>query len=124
METFDQDNIFQQVRNYGSPEPRFQVLNFEYDKMNFIVVAVQEFLLTPVICYNAAKRVLPNLDHTALYIRTDKPETKKVTEVDEMHEIIQIAVDKQLAEFSRRQQILSGTERDKDKFDKELQDVK
>ena len=36
LDTYDQDLIFDHVRNFGEPEPKFQVLNIEYNRMNFI----------------------------------------------------------------------------------------
>ncbi len=52
LQTYDSDLIYQEIRIFGSPEPRFQVLNIEHDGKNFIVFDVQDFLFSPVMCLN------------------------------------------------------------------------
>lgn len=132
VNTYDQDLIFEHVRNFGKPEPKFQVLNIKYDSKNFIVFAVQSFISTPIICHNY--RNLRQLDNASLYIRTDKPETKKITESWEMKEIVDLAIEKELDSFSSRMQrllktvsgtkVLKITKDDEEKFKEELKDVK
>lgn len=131
LNTYDQDSIFEQVRNFGEPEPQFQVLNVEYEGKYFILFNVQSFLFAPIICNNY--RHLNKLEMSALYIRTFKPETKKVTEVVEMREIVELAIEKELDIFSARMQrvfrtmsaikITRGEEEEQKKFRGELKDV-
>lgn len=132
LNTYDQDLIFEHARNFGEPEPKFQVLNMEYDSKNFIVFAVQSFIFAPIICHNY--RNLRQLDNTSFYIRTDKPETKKITEPWEMREIVDLAIEKELDLFSTRMQrffktmsgtkVLKTTKDDYEKFKEELKDIK
>jgi len=132
LKTYDQDLIFEHVRNFGEPEPKFQVLNIEYDDKNFIVFAVQSFIFAPIICIN--KRSLNQLENAVIYIRTDKPETKRITETSEMREIIDLAIEKELDLFSVRMQrffktmssvkVLKSTKTDENKFQEELKDIK
>jgi predicted HTH transcriptional regulator len=132
LKTYDQDLIFEHVRNFGEPEPKFQVLNIEYNDKNFIVFAVQSFIFTPIICRN--KRSLNRLEDAVIYIRTDKPETKKITEPSEIREIMDLAIEKELDLFSVRIQrlfktmssvkVLKSTKTDKNKFEEELKDIK
>ena len=131
LNTFDQDLIFEHVRNFGEPEPQFQVLNIEYNSMNFIVFAIQSFTYAPVICKN--KRNLSQLENAVIYIRTDKPETKKVTEPWEMKELLDLAIEKELDLFSSRMQrffktmsnvkLLKAKKDDYKKFKDELKDI-
>lgn len=131
LNTYDQDLIFEHVRNFGEPEPKFQILNIEYNNKNFIVFAVQSFIFAPIICHNY--RNLRQLDNTSFYIRTDKPETKKITEPWEMREIVDLAIEKELDLFSARMQrffktmsrvkVLKTTKNDYEKFKNELKDV-
>lgn len=131
LKTYDQDLIFEQVRNLGEPEPKFQVLNFEYDNKNFIVFAVQSFIFAPIICHN--HKNLRQLDNASFYIRTDKPETKRVTKPWEMREIVGLAIEKELDLFSTRIQrffetmssarIIKATKDDYEKFRDELKDI-
>jgi len=132
LKTYDQDLIFEHVRNFGEPEPKFQVLNIEYNNKNFIVFAVQSFIFAPIICRN--KRSLNQLENAVIYIRTDKPETKRITELSEMREIIDLAIEKELDLFSVRMQrffktmssvkVLKSTKTDENKFQEELKDIK
>jgi len=131
LNTYDQDSIFEHIRNFGEPEPKFQVLNIEYDSKNFIVFAIQSFIFAPIICHN--HRNLRKLDNTSFYIRTDKPETKKITEPWEMREIVDLAIEKELDLFSTRMQrffktmsstkVLKTIKDDYEKFREELKDV-
>jgi len=132
LNTYDQDLIFEQVRNFGKPEPQFQILNMEYEGKYFILFNVQSFLFAPIICYNY--KHLNRLEMSALYIRTFKPETKKVTEVVEMREIVELAIEKELDLFSARMQRVfqtmsgikigkSSEEEEQKKFSGELKDV-
>ncbi len=132
LKTYDQDLIFEHVRNFGEPEPKFQVLNIEYNNKNFIVFAIQSFIFAPIICKN--HRNLNQLEHAAVYIRTDKPETKKITDPSEMREMIDLAIEKELDVFSVRiQRIfkpmsyyveqLKIIKPDEDKFIEELKDI-
>jgi hypothetical protein len=132
LKTYDQDLIFEHVRNFGEPEPKFQVINVEYNDKNFIIFAVQSFIFAPIICRN--KRNLTQLEHATIYIRTDKPETKRITEPSEMREIIDLAIEKELDLFSVRMQrvfktmssvkVLKITKTDENKFQEELKDIK
>ena len=132
LKTYDQDLIFEHVRNFGEPEPKFQVLNIKYGDKNFIVFAVQSFIFAPIICKN--KRNLNQLENAAIYIRTDKPETKRIAEPSEMREIIDLAIEKELDLFSVRIQrffktissvkVPKSTVTDENRFQEELKDIK
>ncbi len=132
LSTYDQDLIYNQVRNFGEPEPRFEVKNVIYSNMKFIVIAVQGFQLSPVISRN--NKNLAQIEQAVLYIRTDKPETKRITDPAEMRDIIDLALEKELTTFSTRvQQYLhhisiqppaaAPCETDADKFNDELKDI-
>lgn len=130
--TYDQDLIFEHARNFGDPEPRFQVLHVKNNNISFIVFAVQSFMFAPIICWN--RRKLRKLQDAILYIRTDKPETKKVTKSFEMREIVDLAIEKELDSFSTRMQrffrtisgvkVLKSITSDHEKFTDELKDIK
>lgn len=132
LHTFDQDNIYQVVRAYGNPAPIFEIKNFKYKANYFIVFSVQEFLYTPVICIKAGSRVNNEpLIKGSLYIRTHKPETKKVDNETEMREIINLAIDKEFGLWTPRIKKINKTprikkktkENGKKKFETELKDI-
>jgi len=131
LKTYDQDLIFDHIRNFGEPEPKFQILNVEYDDKNFIVFAVQSFVIAPVISKN--NKNLKKVHNATFYLRTDKPETKKVTDPSEMREIIDLAIEKEIELFSTRMQRIfqtlshvpapKSTREEMNKFAEELKDI-
>lgn len=134
IKTFDQDHIFQVVRAYGNPEPRFEIINVEYNGHFYIVFNVQDFLYSPVICIrNGSNNGTEPLVRGSMYIRTFKPETKKVDDETELREIINLAIDKELEVWSPRieklysspQKITRNKKEDSSKkFERELEDIK
>lgn len=134
LETYDSDKIYQDVRNFGSPEPRFEVKNIKFDGKNFIVFFVHDFLYSPIICVKNGKNIGGEpLVRGVLYIRTLKPETKKIDDETEMREIIDLAIEKELASFGKRTQIIlnrinpilsvSPNTTAQDMFQEELKDI-
>jgi len=103
LQTYDQDHIYQVARAYGNPAPRFEIRNIEFEGKFYIVFAIQEFLYSPVICIKPGSNAgVEPLMKGALYIRTHKPETKKVDNETEMREIIELAIDKELGLWTPR----------------------
>lgn len=101
LQTYDSDHIYQIIRNFSTPESKFEVINVEFKGMFFIIFDVQAFLFSPVICVN--KKVnIRKLENSVIYIRNHKPETKKITEPSEMQELINLAVERELSSFSSR----------------------
>ena len=105
LQTYDQEKIYQDARNFGKPEPRFEIRSMKYNGKFFIVFLVQEFLYSSIICRKSGKNLGKEpLVKGALYIRTHKPETKRVDDETEMREIIDLAIDKELERFSTKKQ--------------------
>jgi predicted HTH transcriptional regulator len=131
LKTYDQDVIFNIVRNCGDPEPSFQILNVLWNGMHFVVFAVQRFTFTPVI--STTWKHLRQDSRSVLFIRTDKPETKKVTAPAEMRDIIELAVERELETFSTRMQrvfrtmsqikVPKSSVDDQEKFANEMDDL-
>ena len=131
LDGYDHDLIFEQIRHYGEPEPKLQISCQKWKDKDFIVFAVQSFDFVPIISKNP--RHLTKLEHSVLYIRTDKPESKKITEPSEMKEIVDLAVEKELDIFSSRMQRffrtmsnvrVSKNASDSDNFNNELKDIR
>lgn len=134
LKTFDQDHIYQVVRAYGNPEPRFEIRNIEYKGNFYIVFNIQDFLYSPVICIKSgSNNGTEPLVKSSIYIRTFKPETKKVDDETEMREIINLAIDKELEVWTpRMEKLYAAPQRvthskrvdSKKRFEKELEDIK
>lgn len=101
LKTYDSDIIYDVIRNFGTPEPKFEVLNIDFNNNFFIIFEIQPFVSTPIICRNK-KPNIKKLGDATIYIRTYKPESKKITDSSEMRELINLAVDKELNSFSSR----------------------
>jgi len=141
LQTYDHDIIFPLIANYGDPRPNFQIANVEYQGKNFIVFSVQTFDISPIICKKKLEKPSTNpqwpgtvlIECPALYIRNDKPETKKADLPQEMREVINLAIEKELDVFSARMQrffrtmskvkVVKSPIDDKKKFDMERGDL-
>ncbi|MFQ5862792.1 MAG: helix-turn-helix domain-containing protein [Candidatus Brocadiales bacterium] len=133
LETYDQEKIYQDVRNFGEPAPRLEIKSMKYSGKFFIVFLVQEFLYSPIICCRNGRNLGSEpLVRGALYIRTHAPGTKRVDNETEMREIINLAIDKELDLSSEKMQRLVKTlshtkapegETDTKKFINEVSDI-
>jgi len=97
---YDSDNIKDFVKEYADPYVVLSVQKPVHDQKRFVVIRVQEFDETPIIC----KRGWGNILHRGkIYTRSrGKPETIEVPSHTEMQEIIDMAVDKGSKKFVAR----------------------
>lgn len=104
LNTYDSDIIHRHVRPIANPSPQFEVFNMwaapEGVKCNYIVFVIQSFKTSPLICANP--RRLNNIAKSGIYIRNNQPETKLVSEPEEMTDLIDLAIDKELIAYTPR----------------------
>ncbi len=106
LETFDIDNITSQVNAYVSPHVDLTLVTVDYSQSKkFLAIKVSEFSDTPLVC----KKNGPNgeeLKEGNIYIRSfGKPETTKVTNAQQMHNLLELAAEKRarrILEVSQR----------------------
>lgn len=105
IDSYDQEMIYDQVKNFGEPTPSFDIRHVvSPDGKHFFKMNISGMMSAPVICQipGRDKSVYRELEQSAIYIRTDKPESKCVREPLEMREIINVAVDREIAIFTPR----------------------
>lgn len=128
-ESYDYDSVMDFVREYADPYVIISVQKPVIDQKKFVVIRVQEFDNTPVIC----KRDWGNILHRGkIYTRSrGKPETIEVPSHVEMREIIEMAIDKENRKFFGRLSNLGllrlvavpSEPQDRKLFDKQLEGI-
>lgn len=119
------DDIADWVASHADPYVRFSMERLDCDRMRFVVFKVDEFEDMPVLCKKAFNGELKN---GALYVRSRrKPETVEVDNSTDMRDILELAVDKRLREFSRRLSLVVPTaaqpnQTDDENYDREAGD--
>lgn len=95
--TFDPDAIRARINRYADPYVDVDVFHCSIDGRSFIVIAVEEFAETPILC----RRDGDGLRRGALYIRSRRiPETSEVQTSTEMRELLDLATEKQFRRFA------------------------
>ena len=94
------DVIQEFVNKYADPSVNLNSTLDEVNSKNFIVIRVYEFEQIPIFCKKDGEN---NLRNGEIYTRSSKkPESAKVSSQNDMREIIEIAVDKQLPKLLKR----------------------
>jgi predicted HTH transcriptional regulator len=97
--TWTFDRLSDLVASYADPMARFQLQRLTYDSKAFVILEVAEFDDVPVLCRRGYNDILKQ---GALYVRPRrKPETVIVGSVQDMRDLLDLAVKKQLAKFYR-----------------------
>ncbi len=98
FDSFDQDNVTSFVNSRANPHVELTVGKRELNEGKFVVLQVTEFSEMPII----AKDGRDDLRSGNIYTRSKRQiETRLVQEPEEMREIIDLAVEKQLIKFRR-----------------------
>lgn len=125
LETYDSDNMHDFVNRYASPTVSFDVVIHSDDSgLTYLVVQVHEFEDRPIVC----KRNGDGIREGAFYIRPlGKPETREVQDANEIHGILELAVEKNTKKFlSQMKKVgvdfasVQPQESDSERYDKEL----
>ena len=127
INTYNPDDMIDYVNKYASPSINFDIVTHEDDKrLKYLVIQIHEFDEKPIVC----KRNYSNeLRQGAFYIRPlGKAESREVQTADEMHDLLELAVEKRTRNFLRQihragidLEALQLVKTDADKFDKELE---
>jgi len=133
VKSFTQDKVYDFVKNYADPFVEINFVKFNHDDKEFVIIQVGEFEELPVICKKDCNlNGKEYLRQGAVYIRSrHKPEVTEVPTQTEMREIIELAADKSIRRLIERNGragilslIISAEFSDKDKFDKQLGEVR
>ena len=101
-DSFNYDDVCDHVASYVDPHATFNLEKKEADKKKFIVISVNEFDQTPIICKKAywvdGKCVL-NEGIILIRTRNSKPQSSKIMSLTDMQDVIGLATDKGLKSF-------------------------
>jgi len=99
--TWHHDDIATTFASFADLSIEFQTKVFPYREVNVVVLYVQEFRETPVLC----KKQFPvsgrqELKEGACYVRSRrKPETSEVSTQEDMRELLDLSLDKALRKW-------------------------
>jgi predicted HTH transcriptional regulator len=97
LATWTLDGFSDIVAVYADPMARIQLQKLTHEQETFVILEVAEFDDVPVLCRRAYGDILKE---GALYVRSRrKPETVVISSVQDMRDILHLAVKKQLARF-------------------------
>jgi predicted HTH transcriptional regulator len=107
MATYDIDDITDAINKYASPPMQVEVVRVKYrNEQEFLVFQIREFEHTPYVCKKNGPDQVGLLYEGEIYIRPpEKPQTKRVTNAQEMHDLLELAAEKRarrMAETSHR----------------------
>lgn len=109
LETFDYDDIIDQLSKYASPQVNVDIVIHDHDDgRRYLAFHVHQFKDSPVVCRNNSPVELKPKDRLAagdVYVRppTGKPQTMKVTDASRLHDLLELA-----AEFRARRMLEVG----------------
>ena len=104
ISSFTQDDIAQWVNDYATPAVQFTAGPFIFNSDQFIIIQVQEFDTTPVIC-RKQKTIggVEALRAGAIYYRSNrKNESAPISSDEDLRELIGLAVDKGISQHINR----------------------
>ena len=103
--TFSQEAVYEFVNSYASPPVELRVTPMEHRGLRFVTIDVWPFERTPVVCQRNTPDGTRGNDQMHVgdfFVRTgDIVGTRRVTSAAMLHEIIEFAVIRRLAEIQR-----------------------
>jgi predicted HTH transcriptional regulator len=109
VDTFDYDDIIDQLGKYASPEVNVDIVIHDHDDSNrYLAFHVHQFTGSPVVCRGNSPDEVKLKDRLAageIYVRpmTGRPRTEKVTDAARLHDLLELA-----AEFLARRMLEVG----------------
>jgi predicted HTH transcriptional regulator len=122
LETYSSDTIADFVRSYADPYAKLDSSVVSFEGLDFVVISVSSFDETPVICKRSYANIL---SEGVIYIRSrsGRPRSEPVTLYADMRKLMDLAVDRGVQSFLRRQSRIGAYETDDtEEFDKQLED--
>jgi hypothetical protein len=101
LETFDPDEMLDQLEEYASPRVIVNMARFEFYHNKYVGIEVAEFEELPVVCKKAYNG---HLRRGSIYIRpfTGRPRSTIVNSAEEMRSVLELAIDKGILSFEAR----------------------
>jgi predicted HTH transcriptional regulator len=125
LTTYDVDDTTDAINKYASPPMQIEMVRVKYQEdREFLAFQIREFEYAPYVCRNNSPNKTGLLHEGDVYIRPPgKPQTKKVTNVQEMHDLLELAAEKyarSMIRTSRSIGLVSAQDNTRH-FDKELE---
>jgi hypothetical protein len=93
--SFTQDDVAAWVNDYATPAVQFSIGPFTLNGNQFVIIQVQEFDTSPIICRKQKIAGGETLDAGAIYYRSHrKVESAPISSDEDSRELIGLAVDK------------------------------
>ena len=111
LATYDSDDLLAKINRFSSPAVSAMVATVEHNNIEYLVIAVQEFERTPVICrrdgqWPDKQRVFAG----TIFIRpTGLVETRTPQTAAELDEVIDLAAEKRAIYLIRMRETLNAT---------------
>lgn len=127
LNTYSPDDMIDHVNKYASPSMTFNVVKHtDNEGLKYLVIKAREFEEKPFVC---KRNCADELRQGAFYIRPlGKAESREVQTADEMHDLLELSVEKRTRNFMRQIQrvgidleTMRLEKTDEDKFDDELE---
>jgi len=125
--SFVQEVVYEFVNQYASPPVELRVFPLEHSGKRFIIIDVQPFERTPVVCRRNTPDGTTKNDQMRpgdFFVRTGSPvSTQRVQSDAMMHEVLEFAVIRRIAEIQRIQRIAAASGSAQNVFDTEASDL-
>jgi predicted HTH transcriptional regulator len=107
ISSFTQDDVAQWVNDYATPAVQFSIGPFTLNNNQFVILQVQEFDTSPVICRKPKTSGGETLEAGVIYYRSNrKIESAHISSDEDLRELIGLAVDKGISRHVSRLQRL------------------
>jgi len=103
ISSFTQDDVAQWVNDYATPAVQFSIRAFALNSNEFVIIQVQEFDTSPVICRKQKTSGGETLEAGAIYYRSNrKIESAPISSDEDSRELIGLAVDRGISRHVSR----------------------
>jgi hypothetical protein len=103
VSSFTQDDIAQWVNDYATPAVQFSIDSFALNGNQFVIIQVQEFDSSPVICRKQKTVGGEVLEAGVIYYRSNrKIESAPISTDEDIRELISLAIDKGISRHVNR----------------------
>jgi len=107
LSSFTQDDVAQWVNDYATPAVQFSIEAITLNVNQLVIIQVQEFDTSPVICRKQKISGGETLEAGAIYYRSNrKIESAPISSDEDLRELIGLAVDKGIARHISRLHML------------------
>jgi predicted HTH transcriptional regulator len=123
LQSWNYDDVLTGISVYADPPVDVELERFSQDGKDFVIIRVDEFSETPVLCKKDYSDVLRE---GACYVRSRrKPETSEIPSYADMRDLMDLAIEKGIRRFYRQMQgAQAGARTDEEAFNAQLKPIK